>query len=437
MLRQRELNVTRAARRDAILIARRQREEQGEPVGHNAARDAAAEAERALRLKMGMHAESLSHVANFKSRMESWERFSGAAFSNLAACSVCGVVSLGGPGKGWTIDTEDLNHDDLPASCANPFLTYFCGEDGGAAHLCKSCSKKSDDAVQELERTAIGRHHLVYTSTRYLRALLSCHPLRLHMLSILDARMNLVRHWQGFSVGTMSARSLLVSPIINWDAVDITHVQYDSEHDGGVGWLLAVNLRTNPIYKKYRCMLEQTSLRGTTGGINVVPSAAVERFVSDHMERNPIAESRMGSDDPVDRGTLSVMDDIMPIPCTGKMTPPKHYAAGCLQLRDSDALRGRRMPLLVDGQGQQVANMVVQAEQTSTLEACLFPYLFPNGVGFWRPPGRTGPRSPFGTLQAYLKYRMKTLFSSFTLCKPYLLMMYQVRISCSHACTLS
>jgi hypothetical protein len=55
-----------------------------------------------------------------------------------------------------------------------------------------------------------------------------------------------------------------------------------------------------------------------------------------------------------------------------------------------------------------------------TLESALFPFLFPHGNGAY--DGRT-------TLSEYLKYRMNTLFSPFTLYKPYLLYMYDIRQS--------
>ena len=55
-----------------------------------------------------------------------------------------------------------------------------------------------------------------------------------------------------------------------------------------------------------------------------------------------------------------------------------------------------------------------------TLETTLFPFLFPHGHGAY--DGRT-------TLSEYLIYRITTLFSPFTLYKPYLLYMHDIRQS--------
>ena len=50
-----------------------------------------------------------------------------------------------------------------------------------------------------------------------------------------------------------------------------------------------------------------------------------------------------------------------------------------------------------------------------TLKNTLFPFLFPHGHSVY--DGRV-------TFFEYLKYRMETMFTSFTLYKPYLLYMY-------------
>jgi hypothetical protein len=53
-----------------------------------------------------------------------------------------------------------------------------------------------------------------------------------------------------------------------------------------------------------------------------------------------------------------------------------------------------------------------------SLEKTLFPFLFPHGCGAY---------DGIGGLLLYLKQKMSTLFSIFTLYPPYLLLMYQVQ----------
>ena len=60
-----------------------------------------------------------------------------------------------------------------------------------------------------------------------------------------------------------------------------------------------------------------------------------------------------------------------------------------------------------------------------TLESAVFPYLFPDGTGAYQ-----HLKDGTETLATYLKYRMQSFFTPFTLFKPYLLIMYQVRQVC-------
>jgi hypothetical protein len=53
-----------------------------------------------------------------------------------------------------------------------------------------------------------------------------------------------------------------------------------------------------------------------------------------------------------------------------------------------------------------------------SLEKTLFPFLFPHGCGAY---------DGIGGLLPYLKYRMSTLFSIFTLYPPYLFLVYQMQ----------
>lgn len=57
---------------------------------------------------------------------------------------------------------------------------------------------------------------------------------------------------------------------------------------------------------------------------------------------------------------------------------------------------------------------------TPSLEAALFPHLFPHGVGHF---------GGITTLNAYIKRRMESMFSLFTLHAPYVLIMYMLKQS--------
>jgi hypothetical protein len=99
------------------------------------------------------------------------------------------------------------------------------------------------------------------------------------------------------------------------------------------------------------------------------------------------------------------------------------YLAGSTVLRATD-LEER---LVVGADGQQVD---VADENPVTLEGALFPFLFSDGGGWC---------TDCMTMLAYLKMRMQSLFSVYTLFLPYLLVMIQVcnkvaALAMHHAC---
>jgi hypothetical protein len=92
------------------------------------------------------------------------------------------------------------------------------------------------------------------------------------------------------------------------------------------------------------------------------------------------------------------------------------YMAGSTVLRATDV----EERLVVGADGQQIN---VPEDNPLTLEAAIFPFLFCEGGGWC---------TDTMTMAAYLKMRMQSLFSVFTLFLPYLLVMIQV---CTAHCT--
>jgi hypothetical protein len=108
---------------------------------------------------------------------------------------------------------------------------------------------------------------------------------------------------------------------------------------------------------------------------------------------------------------------------------PACVQVGTLAVRVGGRLVMRTLRTAADGAGallhppsvETCVNVLSGVVQVGiTLEATLFPFLFPKGVGFWQ-PGKGG----FGTLSKYLCHRMHQMFSCFTLYKAFLLLMYQ------------
>ena len=120
---------------------------------------------------------------------------------------------------------------------------------------------------------------------------------------------------------------------------------------------------------------------------------------------------------------LDLESDVPAAECKRNRT----YLAGSTMLRESDV----HERFVVANDGQQPADgprVMATDSDPLTLEAGLFPFLFCEGHGWC---------TDSMTMAAYLKMRMQSLFSVFTLFLPYLLVMFQVcdfGRMCCHAC---
>ena len=384
---------------------------------NHAARQRAAAEQEERRRKFGMYCSALNDKAHWAERQQSWDKWSSDCFTNMAACSYCGEVSLSGPGNNWGTEPGDPTVS-ITAS-ANPFLAWFCGP--LATNMSYRCGRCNTDADY---REKIVQHQ-VYMSTQYVRTLLSQPYLKVQMLSCLDARVNLVHRCENaFHHGELSGKSLLSNPLVTWDNISLAGTTLES--NAGLRDLLASNMRTNPVMQAFSTMLELTAGRDPHTGMVTCTAESIRNIVHHHIERSPIAEN-MG-EDIFDRGGLSVLDyeAVAPRASTFKMTTQKVFAAGNMHLREGrGGMWGRSMSLVVDPNGQQVMTPVGQGNAIVTIESAIFPFLFPHGEGIWRPDSTL---SPFKSIMSYLNFRMKQLFSPFTLHLPYLMIMYQVRL---------
>lgn len=137
----------------------------------------------------------------------------------------------------------------------------------------------------------------------------------------------------------------------------------------------------------------------------VFTEESVQTLMGTHKTRKPLQDT---ADDLVDC-QLGLVTDVTARPVDHVPSMHMPLTAGLLRLRAAPDLPFTRSCSagLSNGQGHL------------TPEATLFPHLFPHGAKFWTPS--------YGRFCDYLQYRLSMHFSPFTLCKPYLLMMYQIR----------
>jgi len=119
----------------------------------------------------------------------------------------------------------------------------------------------------------------------------------------------------------------------------------------------------------------------------------------------------MEQQNPIPR-IMSIVVDVEPIQVLSQRQSGV-YVGGSIQLRNT--LQTKSVYMRPDG------TALLQSDKLISMESALLPYMFPYGTGSYVTPSKTF------TFPDYLRFRMKTLFSPWTLVKPYLLLMYQVR----------
>ena len=236
-------------------------------------------------------------------------------------------------------------------------------------------------------------------SPSYQKSLLSISAFQQQFLSVLDCRVDIARRYHGFAHGQYVSESLLEHPLICWnDATDC--VDNRTLLTQAVEPVLQVLMQHNTTVQRYLTGLEVPSM---THGFPVLPSSSIASIIS-----RPVAQSLIQSMyvEPM----KSLMSTITAMNITPTAQRIRKTSCGTLRPRDQPTLS---RPLVIEADG--TADM---DNEECSLEQGLFPYLFPFNTGAW--DGVMG-------ICAYLRLRCSQLFSPFTLCKNYLLLMFHVR----------
>ena len=224
-------------------------------------------------------------------------------------------------------------------------------------------------------------------------------PIQQQFLSVLDCRLDIAKRYHGFAHGQYVSQSVLEHPLIAWN-----NVTYRIENRGFLTNALKPVLQTlmqnNCIVQRYLTVLEVPSM---SHGFPKLSSTAIAGIIC-----RPIAQS------PIQSMFTDPLESLLSTVTAMIVTPASHRPAttncGTLRPRDQPTLE---RPLVVRPDGTADPH-----GEKCSLEQALFPYLFPFNTGAW-----DGAVS----MCAYLRLRCSELFSPFTLCKNYLLLMYHVR----------
>lgn len=235
----------------------------------------------------------------------------------------------------------------------------------------------------------------------YTRLLLRTHPWYCQLLGLIDVTLEISQQFYGFTHMQRLPPAILDGPLITWTPEGDRCTMNLPDH---VQQLLTENLLHNPLYTTFTCMLEREHPRQ---GVPIVPSSILTNIVGDHIQRGPLA-GEAGRDYYNYLSTLTLLNRSAP------KSKSQIYHAGELTLRSLD-LSKRVLRVLPDGLPVPGSDAALKK---ITLERAMFPFLFLHGEGSFK-EGEL--------LTLYCQRRCNAWLTPFTLYKPYLLLMHQMR----------
>lgn len=361
-----------------------------------------------------------------------WNRTTLNIFGNMRVCAFCGHTALG--------SSDMKSHTSASAHFYPPYITFsthmvpfatihITPTDVPTLHQCKLCHA----------RNTLSLCHVAKHTEDYVQTIMSAtRLLNFQMLSIIDVSLNFKNTYYGYSKCNLSKDTLLTGALVDWQRdprlnatnnADIYQKIYD------------INISSNPIIQAFYTVSE-VHQNNNILGLSVLPPSAVTGITQTHTENAPTLWADDDERRPYELSTIVSPNSSLCIGCNtsihkrfhvGRITP-RIYFDGILQ---STATSDATIDALSTAQGF-ISNLPQWPDTSSlppleceridrryrerpSLEVALFPFLFPDGKGFYN--------SNSGDIHQYLKYRMSSAFSLFTLYTPYVNLMYQVKQS--------
>ena len=332
-------------------------------------------------------------------------------FKKMKVCAVCGQTAYYNPNlQSFALSLEKL---EIPLSQNWAGQVSLHAEDKleqnrkKSYYVCSSCycAKDTDFAYAKMHRT--------HFEERYLKLYYACldpkqvDPKYRHYLGFLDITFDFLQRCSGNELST-KVHCLFEMPLIS-NSIDqkIEHFKCPD-----LIWkLYQTNLVHNPLYKKYCSLLERPNYQNIT----IVPPQIIENIVSKAARRDPRPHLTAEDGEPTQLMSDGQMSSVIRTNRNSPygLTSDQQLQAGFLYAKPRGVAQEPKQISLVCN---------IQETDTSTnrdisVEAALFPYLFPKGTGFYQ-----GTQS----FSKYLKFRFRQLFSPHTLTQEFICVMFQI-----------
>ncbi len=170
--------------------------------------------------------------------------------------------------------------------------------------------------------------------------------------------------------------------------------------------IFAFNIENNPILRKYKAMVERPNTRL---GICVLSEEVLEHILHSHNDLRPfevMIEAENGN-------VYSILQTLPELRRRRAYNASDKHEFSSIHLRSLAMVAERT--IIFNHSGLPSINSDIK---DVTMESAVFPFMFPFGHGQYDGAIRFAD---------YIRMRSSTLFSVFTLYKPYLLLMYQLK----------
>lgn len=347
---------------------------------------------------------------NIQQLYTSWVHTTSNFIHKLTICASCGYTAFGS-------STPMRTSCDNSAQCylnSNPHVAQYCisnmmDDETLVVHVCDACHAKPG----RWNSYVAGGHNTQYVSLivgeKYL--------LNFQMLSIVDISLNFKESYIGHAKGNLAKESFLTGALIDW-----SHHPDKQPNQHTFRSVFQINLIMNPLVRNFKTVCESNEFNSL--GISVLPPSSVTNIVQTHADNAPTLWADDDDNRPYNMSTI--------VPPTAVLCAQnpflKKFNVGTSQKRfpTGDSLPNTETFHLVANANTMIStdnttsSLMVSSVPPPSIEAALFPFLFPKGTGYFQ--GLTD-------FHQYLKQRMQCMFSLYTLYTPYVLIMFQLKQS--------
>jgi hypothetical protein len=315
-----------------------------------------------------------------------WQQLTAKCITMMTICAFCGYVQFGWHGP---LSTRSLDSRKPPVFFSErPCLRKYCvpasfGENHG--YCCPTCLGMNEPNASPRGQTET-----------WVKLLSKIHPVHIQLLSVVDVALDFYGQLKDFVHSQVSPKGIACAPLLNLQ--NLTG-QATPKIPLEMGVAMQYVLHHNPIVQTYKTIWERCE-----GVVNnpYLSYHSIKQFIC--QLRNARIETSV--ENQRESSQLYAVIDADPMPLKRQRLSP-HFDGLCV--------RGSE---IIDRFVSTANGMIIGLKNAhSTLEACLFPYIYPHGTCGW---------DGYMPFKRYMRWTVNKLFSPYTICKTYMPVMYQM-----------